>query len=79
MIPHDHPVPLWPGNGGTQGTLLIDGVWDATWKVAGAVLTVTSFRRLSAAEQAAIAGEGARLLAFTSPVAASRDIRFAAA
>jgi hypothetical protein len=75
VIPHEHPVPLWPGNGGTQGTLLIDGVWDATWKIAGQVLTVTSFRPLTHGERSAIAAEGARLLAFTSP-GAPPDIRF---
>ncbi len=76
VIPVDRPVPLWTGNGGTQGTLLIDGVWDAVWKIAGQVLTVTPFRRLTADEKSAIAGEGARLLAFTCPDAASPDIRF---
>jgi len=79
VIPHDHPVPLWPGNGGTQGTLLIDGVWDATWKVAAGTLTVSSFRRLTAAEAAAIAAEGLRLLAFTCPDAASPEVRFSQA
>ena len=66
VIPRDHPVPLWPGNGGTQGTLLIDGVWDATWKVSGATLTISAFRRLTGDEESAIAEEGARLLAFRS-------------
>jgi hypothetical protein len=77
VIPHDHPVPLWPGNGGTQGTLLIDGVWDATWQAAGEALTVTSFRKLTSGEESAIAEEGARLLAFRSPEAASPRVQFA--
>ncbi len=77
VIPHDRPVPLWPGNGATQGTLLVDGVWDATWRLTRDALTVTPFRRLTAAEESAIAAEGARLLAFTSPDAPSQDIRFA--
>lgn len=76
VIPRDHPVPLWPGNGGTQGTLLIDGVWDATWKVTGSVLTVAAFRRLTTAEETEIAEEGLRLLAFTCPDAAAPDVRF---
>jgi hypothetical protein len=79
VIPRDHPVPLWPGNGGTQGTLLIDGVWDATWKIAGQVLTVSSLRRLTADEESAIAEEGTRLLGFACPGAASPDIRFVTA
>jgi hypothetical protein len=66
VIPHAHPVPLWPGNGATQGTLLIDGVWDATWKITAEALTITPFRRLTAAEESAIAEEAANLLAFTA-------------
>jgi hypothetical protein len=66
VIPHAHPVPLWPGNGATQGTLLIDGVWDATWKITAVALTITPFRRLTAAEESAITEEAANLLAFTA-------------
>jgi hypothetical protein len=78
VIPHDHPVPLWPGNGGTRGTVLIDGAWDATWKLTGGALTVSSFRPLTSDEESAIAEEGARLLAFTSPDTGPPDIRFVA-
>jgi len=73
VIPHGRPVPLWPGNGGTQGTVLIDGAWNATWKLSSNVLTVTPFRRLTAAEEAAITAEGARLLTLTAPDATSPD------
>jgi Winged helix DNA-binding domain len=76
VIPHSHPVPLWPGNGATQGTLLIDGVWDATWKIAADALTITPFRRLTAAEKSAITEEAANLLAFASPADPTRPIRF---
>jgi Winged helix DNA-binding domain len=83
VIPHDHPVPLWPGNGGTQGTLLIDGSWDATWKITQEALTITPFRHLTAAEKSEITEEAARLLAFaapptTAPAADRPDIRFSA-
>jgi hypothetical protein len=82
VIPHARQPPLWPGNGAAQGTVLIDGQWNALWKITSehgtAVLTVTPFRVLAAAEEAAIAGEGAGLLAFTSPGKA-HDIRFAPA
>ena len=61
VIPHAHPVPLWPGNGATQGTLLIDGAWDATWKITADALTITPFRRLTAAEESAITEEAAKL------------------
>ena len=76
VIPHARPVPLWPGNGATQGTLLIDGAWDAIWKITADALTITPFRRLTAAEESAITGEAAKLLAFTSPAAPARPIRF---
>jgi hypothetical protein len=71
VIPHDRRPPLWPGNGATQGTLLIDGAWQALWKVSRkggtADLTVSPFRPLTAAEEAEVAEEGARLLGFAAP------------
>jgi hypothetical protein len=80
VIPHARQPPLWPGNGATQGTVLIDGLWNALWAITrkdgSAVLTVTPFRALTAPEEAAIAEEGARLLAFTSP-GQVHDVRFA--
>jgi len=76
VIPHAHPVPLWPGNGATQGTLLIDGVWNATWKITAEALTVTPFRSLTPAEESAITGEAANLLAFTRPADPAIPIRF---
>jgi len=33
VIPHRRPVPLPPGNGATGGTLLVDGLWQANWKI----------------------------------------------
>ena len=79
VIPHDRRPPLWPGSGATQGTLLIDGSWDALWKITGkggsAGLAVTPFGALTATEETAVAEEGARLLAFTAPGQAP-DIRF---
>ena len=80
VIPHGRRPPLWPGNGATQGTVLIDGMWNALWKITRddtkAVLAVTPFRALTAPEEADIAEEGARLLAFTSP-GHVHDVRFA--
>jgi hypothetical protein len=75
VIPHDHPVPLWPGNGATQGTLLIDGAWDGTWKLTPEALTITAFRPLTPGETTAVEGEAAALLTFTVPNAGIRDIR----
>jgi hypothetical protein len=76
VIRHAHPVPLWPGVGATQGTLLIDGVWDAIWKITAEALTITPFRRVTADEESAIAAEAAKLLAFTCPENPTRPIRF---
>jgi hypothetical protein len=76
VIPHDRQVPLWPGNGGTRGSLLIDGVWDANWQVTRDALTITTFRRLTSPEESAVVAEAGRLLAFRSPDA-TPPIRFA--
>jgi DNA glycosylase AlkZ-like len=76
VIPHAYPVPLWPGNGATQGTLLVDGVWDAIWKITAEALTITPFRRLTAAEESAITHEAARLLTFACSTNPTRPIRF---
>jgi hypothetical protein len=76
------PVPLPAGNGGNAGTVLVDGQFRATWATArdgGRVtLTVRPFARLSPSDGAAVAAEAERLLAFTDPAAATRDVRLAA-
>jgi Winged helix DNA-binding domain len=66
VIPHGRQVPLLPGNGATAGTLLVDGVWDAAWKITAEALTIAPFRRLTGAERFAITEEAQRLLAFTA-------------
>jgi hypothetical protein len=74
VIPHDRPVPLPPGNGATQGTLLIDGQWNATWKIHRSVLHIQPFIPLSPADVGAITAEGIRLLDFTG---IGGDVQFA--
>jgi hypothetical protein len=60
---------------------LVDGFARGTWKVARekerATLVLTPWRRLAAAERAALEEEGARLLALLEPEARRRDVRFA--
>ncbi|MGB6583544.1 MAG: winged helix DNA-binding domain-containing protein [Streptosporangiaceae bacterium] len=77
VIPHRRPVPLPPGNGATGGTLLVDGFWQANWKIVKGTLEIQPFIRLSAADMAAIAAEGERLLGFAAPAGTETDVRFA--
>ena len=77
VIPHRRPVPLPPGNGATGGTLLVDGFWQANWKIVKGTLEIQPFIRLSAADMAAVAAEGERLLGFAAPAGTGTDVRFA--
>jgi hypothetical protein len=78
VIPHRRPVPLPPGNGASSGTLLVDGLWQADWKITQTVLQIEPFVPLSAADRDAIAAEGERLLDFAAPPGpgSGRDVRF---
>jgi Winged helix DNA-binding domain len=80
VIPHGRPVPLPPGHGATVGTLLIDGHWQAGWKITAhpdrTVLDITLFTPIASRDEEAIAAEGARLIEFTA-CGATPDIRFA--
>ena len=80
VIPHRRPVPLPPGNGGSGGTLLVDGLWQADWKIVKAkgqaALQVEPFVPLRAADRDAIAAEGELLLGFAVTAGTGRDIRF---
>jgi hypothetical protein len=80
VVPDGQPIPLYPGNGGTRGELLVDGMWRANWAVSrvggAATLTVEPFRRLSKRDAAAVSREGLRLLGFVAPDSA-HDVRTA--
>jgi hypothetical protein len=66
--PENRQPPLWPGNGATRGTLLVDGVWSALWEITKpATLTISAFRPLTATERSAIEAEAIDLLTFTNP------------
>jgi hypothetical protein len=83
VIPDNRRPPLPPGNGGTTGTVLVDGLMRGTWKITrsaggtggAATLTVEPYDRLSAPDRAAVAEEGARLLGFAAADADDHDIR----
>ena len=68
------PVPLLPGNGAAAGTLLVDGMWAATWRTergdGSATLVVSPFASLSPAEAEEVGAEGGRLLDLLAPGAA---------
>jgi hypothetical protein len=74
-------VPLLPGNGGTPGTVLLDGFFHALWKIVRhdgtATLRITPYVLLSAQDRAALTEEGIRLLAFAAADAESHDVEFA--
>jgi hypothetical protein len=78
VIPHRRPVPLPPGNGASVGTLLVDGCWQADWRLGQepGVLEVRPYIPLSAADRDAITAEGERLLGFVRPADTARDVRF---
>ena len=76
VIPHRRPVPLPPGHGATGGTLLVDGLWQADWKISQGVLEIEPFISLGPADRDAVAAEGERLLGFAAPAIAVRDVRF---
>jgi hypothetical protein len=73
------PPPIPPGNGGTSGTVLVDGFWLADWKLSqddgAAIVTVTAHERLTRTDKAEVRAEGHRLLAFLAPCAERTDVR----
>jgi hypothetical protein len=68
---------LPPGHGATGGTLLVDGRWQADWKIVNGVLEIEPFVPLGASDRDAVAAEGERLLGFATSAIAVRDVRFA--
>jgi hypothetical protein len=67
----------------TRGAFVIDGFVRGAWKIARtrarAILTVEPFEPVSAPDRAALADEGARLLAFAAGEAQTSDIHFVGA
>lgn len=80
IIPDRRTVPLPPGLGGSNGTVLIDGFWRATGKITrqrgGTVtLRVEPFTELSAEQTAGVTAEATGLLAFVAPDAEAIEIK----
>lgn len=57
-------VPLPAGNGTSEGTFLIDGMWHGTWKIVGRAMHVLPFAPLSLEDRDALTSEAERLLSF---------------
>jgi hypothetical protein len=78
FLPDGRSVPLPPGLGARQGTLLVDGFVAATWVIRrrgpAAVLHVEAFDRLT--DREAIREEGARLLGLAAADADEHDVTF---
>jgi winged helix DNA-binding protein len=79
VVPEQRIVPLWPGNGGNRGTVLVDGFWRANWGIVAAGgqahLDIEAFQPLPRRQVAALAAEGHRLLAFAAAASPAGDIR----
>jgi hypothetical protein len=80
VISADRRVPLFAGNGGVLGTVLVDGFFRGTWRITRhrgtATLTVEPFEALPEPDRTAVANEGTRLLTFAASDAAAHDIQF---
>ena len=83
VVPESRIVPLWPGNGGNRGTVLVDGFWRANWGIVPdgerAHLEIEAFQPLPRRHGAAVAAEGQRLLAFAVAEGRPGDIRISVA
>ena len=80
ILPEAHRKMLFGTAALLEGTILVDGVVGARWKIAQqrgrAVLTVDPFVPLRNGDRAAISDEGSGLLSFAMPTAETQEIRF---
>ncbi len=78
IIPPGRRIPLPPGNGATRGTVLIDGMLGAEWKIATAqgraTLEIEPFEPIPAADLSVLEEEGDRLLAFAAAESEGRIV-----
>ena len=81
IVPHEHRQAVFLSAGRVQATFLRDGFVAGTWETGRegetAVLTLTPFAPLRAADRAALEEEGARLLRFVEDDAADFAVRVA--
>lgn len=69
VISVDRRVPLPPGNGTSEGTFLVDGMWHGVWTIRGGALHLTPFAPLRPADRDELVAEAERLLAFIAGTA----------
>jgi len=73
-----HPIPLFPGNGGAMGFLLVDGFYRGTWRIhrvkGHATLRISPFSPLAPLDRQDVEEEGMRLLAFAAAESPRRDV-----
>jgi DNA glycosylase AlkZ-like len=74
IIPDGRRVPLPPGNGAGAGTVLVDGHYQADWRLSHATVEVTPFRKLTPGEESDLVEEGRRLLALIGPDTPGSDV-----
>jgi hypothetical protein len=79
VMPADRRVPLPPGNGARVGTVLVDGIMRARWRIAAdggaAMLVVEPYEPLSQRNAAAVRAEGRRLLRFAAAGAGAHEVQ----
>lgn len=66
LITGNRSVPLPPGNGATDGTFLVGGMWQGTWQIRDQALRIQPFTKLRRADRDALLTEGAKLCAFAA-------------
>src|SRR5918998_1119250 len=81
IIPSDFPWMEMLAPGRFVSSLLVDGMLRGTWWIErdgkrSATLAIRPFGELSAAEREEVAAEAERMVEFSEPVAAARDVRF---
>jgi winged helix DNA-binding protein len=84
IIPRDFPWREMLAPGRWVSNLLVDGMLRGTWWIEregkrSATLAIRPFGELSPAEREEVAAEAERMLEFSEPEAAARDVRFEAA
>jgi len=83
IIPPGRGIPLLPGNGGSMGTILVDGMYAGTWRTIRdgrrATMTIAPFEPIAATDRRALEDEAVRLLAFTAEGADPEIVVLAAA